>query len=338
MFDLLKTLCGLNGISGRERAVAQFIKSELDKTGVKYEIDNLGNVIAEVKGKKTPDKKLMISAHMDEVGFICTDITDDGYLRIAPVGGIDPRVVPARQVTVNGAVGVIGTKAVHMQSAEERGKSIKFDDMLVDIGADSKEQAEKIADLGDDIYFKSEYCEYGDGQITAKALDDRIGCAVLLMLAKSEPEYDMTLLFCVQEEVGLRGSGAATQKINPDCAIVVEATTAADIPDVPAHKRVCALGGGAVVGFMDKSTIYDKQLYDLAFATAKEENIPCQTKTTIAGGNDAGAIHKSAGGVKTIAVSAPSRYIHSPSCTVKKCDVESVYRLVERLARKICES
>lgn len=325
MFDNLKKLAGLNGISGREDEVADFIRSQLDKAGGDYKTDALGNIIATVKGARRSQQKIMLSAHMDEVGLICTDITEDGYLRIAPVGGIDPRVVISRQVTVNGLTGVIGTKAVHMQTSEERENSVLFDDMLVDIGAKSFEDAAAHVSPGDSIYFKSEYAEYGDGVITAKALDDRIGCAVLLELLKDEPPCDITLLFAVQEEVGLRGATAAANSVRPDIALVIEATTAADIKGVEEHKQVCRLGDGAVVGFMDKSTIYNKQLYELAFKAAGRENILCQTKTMIAGGNDAGAIHKAAGGVKTLAVSVPSRYIHSPSCTVKKAMLKAFW-------------
>lgn len=329
MFNTLKQLTQLNGISGRENAVSDYICKKLDEYNCEYIIDNLGNVIALLHGEKTPEQKIMVSAHMDEVGFICTDITDDGFLRIAPVGGIDPRVVLSRAVTVNNLPGVIGTKAIHMQSDDEKNSSVKFDDMLVDIGAKDKQDTENFVSLGDEIYFKCEYVEYGDNQITAKALDDRIGCAILLELAKNKNlKYDITLLFAVQEEVGMRGANAAVQTIKPDIAFVIEATTAADIEGVETHKRVCELSKGAVVGFMDKSTIYNKELYDLAFKTAKENNILCQTKSVIAGGNDAGIIHKSCGGVKTLAISVPSRYIHSPACTVKKQDVESVYNLL----------
>lgn len=337
MFNTLRTLTQLNGISGREDSVIAYICSCLEEYGREYTVDALGNIIVNLKGMQTPSRKIMVSAHMDEVGLICTDITDEGFLRFATVGGIDPSVIVGRSVTVNGCNGVIGTKAVHMQSADEKNTVSKIDDLLVDIGATSKKDALKYVNLGDEIYFYSEYAEYGDNQITAKALDDRIGCAILLELAKNnELPYDITLLFATQEEVGLRGATAAVQTIKPDVAFVVEATTAADIPNVDEHNQVCKLGYGAVVSFMDKSTIYDKELYRLAFTLAQERGIPCQTKTVIAGGNDAGAIHKSAGGVRTLAISVPSRYIHSPSCTVKRQDIENVYMLLWEMIMAVC--
>ena len=170
---------------------------------------------------------------------------------------------------------------------------------------------------GDIVYFSSEYTEFGNGMIKSKAVDDRFGCALLIELIKSDLEYDAYFTFTVQEEIGLRGARAAAFSVNPDVAIAVEATTAADIEGVSGNKRVCSLGKGAVVSYMDRGTMYDKELYNYAFEIAEKKNISCQTKTLIAGGNNSGAIHIAGNGVRTIAVSAPCRYLHSPSCVVK---------------------
>ena len=329
MFELIKNLTQIDGISGREQNVREYIIKQIDGK-CDYYVDNLGNIIAFKKGKKQPKNKIMLSAHMDEVGMIVTNITADGLLRIAAVGGVDPRVIIGRAVKINDEVnGVIGTKAVHQQSSAEREKAVQTDNLFVDIGAKDKADAETAAALGDSVTFVSEYAEFGDDFVVAKALDDRIGCAILINLIGEELEYDVNFAFCVQEEVGLRGAKAATETISPDVAIVIEATTAADLSDVESHKKVCCLGDGAVVGFMDRSTIYNKELYDLAFTLAEQNGIKIQTKTLIAGGNDAGAIQTAHGGAKVLAISVPTRYIHSPSCVAKKSDIIEVYKLTK---------
>ncbi len=336
MLDKLRDLCLINGISGDEDKVRDYIISKIsDKCD--YKVDNLGNIIAFKKGRKTPENKVLLSAHMDEVGLIVKYINDDGSLKVDSVGGVDPRVVFGRQVTVgrNNTVGVIGGVAIHNLSSDEKEKAVPFDKLTVDIGAESRSDAEKIVTLGDSVYFKSDFIEFGEGFIKAMAIDDRFGCALMLELIESYLEYDTYFTFVVQEEIGLRGATAASYTVNPDYAIVIEATTAADIPLSEGEKSVCKCGDGPVISFMDRSTIYNKELYNLAFVTAKEQGIPCQTKTMIAGGNDAGAIHISRGGVKTISVSVPCRYIHSPSCVANKDDMLNSLTLVKALLNKL---
>lgn len=333
LFQNIETLSQLNGISGDEGAVRDFIISQIQDYCT-YQVDALGNLLCFKKGMIIPSKRLLISAHMDEVGMIVTAVTEEGLLKFTTVGGIDQRVILGRAVQLyrTGTVGVIGTKAVHQQSQEERGVSVKPEDMFIDIGASSREEALELAEPGDSIAFFGECREFGDGCLQGKALDDRVGCAVLIEMIQSKLKYDTYFLFAVQEEVGLRGAKAAAFNLEPDLAIVVETTTAADLSGVPEHKQVCHLGKGAVVGFMDRATIYNRELYNIAHALAQKYEVPCQTKSMVAGGNDAGAIHVSRSGVKTIAVSAPCRYLHSPFCMVKKEDVTSVYRMVSMLA------
>ena len=313
MLDKLKDLCLLDGISGDEGAVREYI---IDKIGDKAEIkvDNLGNVIAFCKGKKTPKNKIMVSAHMDEVGMIVTYVNSDGTLKVSSVGGVDPRVVFGRRVKVgrNNVTGVVGGKAIHNLTAEERKKSVPFDKLTIDIGVDSREEALKLVRLGDSVRFVSDFVEFGEGFVKCKGV-----------------EYDTYFTFVVQEEIGLRGSTCAAFTVAPDYAVVLESTTAADIPSASGEKRVCELGKGPVVSYMDRHTMYDRELYELAFSAAEENGIPCQTKTMVAGGNDAGAIHVSRGGVKTAAVSLPCRYLHSPSCVINKADFENAYVLTK---------
>jgi|UniRef100_UPI003FF0F572 putative aminopeptidase FrvX len=331
---MLKDLCLLNGTSGREDAVRNYIIEKI-KDKCEYSVDALGSVIAFKKGRKAPDKKVLVAAHTDEVGFIITDITDDGYLRFAPVGGIDAAVVLGRRVDINGIKGVVGAKAVHLLSDDEKKNEPAFDKLAIDIGAADKAEAEKAVSLGDCAYFASDYCEFGDGFIKSKALDDRIGCMLMIELINSDLEYDTYFCFNVQEEVGLRGSGCSAYAVKPDVAVILESTTAADIDGVTGGDKCCVLGKGPVVSFMDGRTIYDKQIFDLAFEVAKENNIKIQTKTKIAGGNDAGAIQKSGAGCRVAAVSLPCRYIHSGSSVVKIGDIEETRRFLPLFLSKL---
>ncbi len=336
MFKQLREICTLDGTSGDESRVRDYIMNHISADEVT--VDNLGNLIVFKKGRKTPKNKVMLAAHMDEVGFMVTDITEEGFLRFGAVGGIDPRVVLGRAVRFNnGTKGVVGTKAVHQQSAEERKKAPDFDDMMIDIGAADRESAQKLVSRGDCAYFDSDFFAFGDGFIKGKAIDDRAGCLIMMNMINNGPEYDMWFAFTVQEEVGTRGAKVASFSVAPDIALVLETTTACDIAGVSGEKRVCVLGEGCVVSYMDRSTIYDRELYQLAFDTAKELDIPAQTKTVVAGGNDSGAIHISRGGVRTCALSVPCRYLHSPACVIKESDFSAVKSLAEAMAVRCAE-
>ncbi len=335
-YKLLKKLCTADGISGEENEVRDIILEEITPYTDNIKVDNMGNIIVFKKGMKTPEKKLLISAHTDEVGFIVTDITDKGFIKFAAVGGIDKKAVFAKQVRIgkNKISGVVDTKPIHLLKADERKKNPPIDSLYIDIGAKNKKEAEKYISLGDMICFDSPY-ENKDGRIISKALDDRFGCLVLIEMIKSKLPYDMYFSFAVQEEVGLRGAKAVAYTVEPDSAIVVESTTAADVPFADGEKKVCCMGKGAVVSFMDRATIYDKEYYRLAINAANQSGVKVQTKTMIAGGNDAGAIHCSKGGVRTIAVSVPCRYLHSSSSIINIEDAEAVFTVVNKTAEMI---
>lgn len=331
---MLKNLCLQNSASGDESSVRNYILNEI-KDFCDYHIDSLGSIIAFKKGLKVPKNKVMLCAHMDEVGFIITDITDDGYLKFSAVGGIDSKVIVSRSVTVNGMNGVIGLKPVHLLHDDEKSKSPSIKELYIDIGAADKRDALKYVQPGDYAYFSSDYYEFGDGYIKSKALDDRIGCMLLIELIKSDLEYDTYFCFNVQEEVGLRGAACTSYAVQPDVSIVLEATTAADLCGVTGGDRVCVLGEGSVVSFMDGRTIYDKDLYNLAFNTAKTNNIKVQTKTAVAGGNDAGVIQTSGKGSRVMAISLPCRYIHSGASVVKQSDIDETRKLIKAVMTKI---
>ena len=282
----------------------------------------------------------MISAHMDEVGLIITGINSDGTLAFNCVGGVEADAVIGRQVmTENGIYGSVGSKAVHNMTEDERKTPPKFDGLYIDIGAKDKAEAEKFIRPGDYAYYTCGYALSQDGYVRSKAIDDRAGCAVMIaMILEDIPEYDCTFTFVTQEEIGLRGARTAAFYAAPDFAIVLEATTAADIPLSEGDKRCCLLGKGPVVSFMDRSTVYDRKLFDLSQEIAKDNSIGWQTKTLIAGGNDSGAIHISRSGVKTIAISVPCRYLHTPCCVIDENDYFDTFALACAMADKIPDS
>lgn len=333
MLKLVEKLSLINGVAGDEQDVAAAIIEEI-KDHASYEIDPLGNLIVFKKGKNTPKNKVMFDAHMDEVGFIVTYITADGFLRFSTVGGIDDRVIQTKPVVIgpDKIYGIISSKPVHLIEKDKRDTPIKAKDLLIDIGCKNKEEAEKLVSVGDRVYFDSPFVSFGDGFIKCKALDDRAGCAVLVKMIQSELEYDAYFTFSTREEVGGAGSQAATFTVAPDIAVAIETTTAADIGGVPEEKRVCFLGKGPVVSFMDNGTIYDKKLYNLALDTAKKEKIKAQPKLGVYGGNNAGSFHPVAGGTRPVAVSMPCRYLHTQSCVLKSEDITATYDLLMKLA------
>ena len=331
MLELIKKLCCADGVSGDEGNIREIIINEI-KNFCEYSIDPLGNIIAFKKGKNKPQKKLMLDAHTDEVGFIITDITQDGFLKFKIVGGINTEAMLSRRVRINGSVyGVIGAKPIHLAKKEEAAKLPKPEALYIDIGLSEKSEVLKSVSIGDRGVLLSDFTLSGDC-ILSKALDDRLGCAVLISLIKNYNEYDFYATFTVQEEVGLRGAKTAAYKVNPDAAIAIDSTTASDISGVSAEKTVCNLNGGAVVSFMDRATLYDRDYYNAAI----NSGITCQPKRAVAGGNNAGAIHLSREGVRSIAISVPCRYIHSVASVANINDVYSVLALAEYMLDGIC--
>lgn len=335
-YKFLKKLCTCNGISGDENNIRNIILEEIKGYADDIKIDNLGNIIVNKRGRNRAVNKLMLSAHMDEVGFMITDITSDGYIKFDEVGGIDRRVLIGKSVTVgkNQLSGVIGIKPVHLCKGDEGESVPAITDMYIDIGADSKEDTLKYVSYGDSINFISDFFE-NDFTVKSKAIDDRFGCLVLIDMIKSDLEYDMSFVFAVQEEVGLRGAKVATYSVDPEFALVIETTTAADIPEVEPNKQVCRLGEGAVISVMDRRTIYDKEMVSLAFDCAEKIGVKAQFKRAVAGGNDSGVIHQSRGGVRTLAISLACRYLHAPNCVANKNDCESIVKLTHEIAEQI---
>lgn len=341
--ELLEALCNTFGPTGCEDRVASLIEEQIRDCCSDISRDRLGNVIARCSFGEGERKKLMLSAHMDEVGFMITEVCDDGYLRFSTLGGISPAVLCGRHIVVGderGTVnGIISSKAIHHKEKSERTKALPAEKLYIDIGVSSAEEAKKYADVGSFATFAPNYSRFGkDGRmIAAKALDDRLGCALLIetmrRLKQTPPDYPLDVYFCftVREEVGLSGAAVAAQTICPDYAIVIETTAVADLCDTPANNRVATLGDGGAISLMDRSTIYNREMIDAALDVARECGIAAQIKKYVSGGNDASHIHKSGVGVMTLALSAPTRYLHSPSCVACYDDYESMLDLVEKI-------
>ena len=277
---------------------------------------------------------------MDEVGLIITDVGENGLLKFAAVGGIDDRVLCGTPVLVGDEKlpGVIGAKPIHLLEGDERSKAPSIDNMYIDIGALTKDEALQRVCPGDYAVFDTNFGQFGDGLLKGKALDDRAGCAVLMEIIKRDLECDMYFVFSTMEEVGLRGAKCVAFSLAPDMAIVVESTTAADIPGVDECSKVCKVGEGAVISFMDRATIYDRGLFKMVQRIASDRAIKWQFKKGVTGGNDSGSIHNSRGGVRTAAISLPCRYLHSPCGVIAENDLNAVCELVHALAEKAAMS
>lgn len=334
---LLSDLTQLCGVSGDETNVREFIYDKIKSKCDDIKIDSMGNMIAFKKGKNKSGKKIMIASHMDEVGFIISSITDDGFLKFKTVGGIDPRVLPSKFVSVGKKhqTGIIGSKAIHLMTKSERTSIIKTKDLYIDIGAKSKKEAEKLVSVGDYATFRSEYKEFGNEMIKAKALDDRCGCSILINMLDNRYDYDLYAAFTVQEEVGLRGARVCSYSIKPDVAIVIETTACSDTPGVEPYNYSTVINEGPSVSLIDRRTYYNKDFADYIFNLAKENNINIQYKKAAFGGNDAGEIHLSNEGVKTAALSIPVRYIHTPSCVISKNDYRALNELLQLVLKEI---
>lgn len=339
LLDTLETLCCLSGVSGNEDEVRDYILERVMPFADEIRTDPMGNLMVFKKGDTAPEKTVMLAAHMDEVGLIVTDVTDDGYLRFDTAGGIDRRVVLGKRVFIGDGrvLGVVGSKAIHLTTAEERKTLPKLSEMYIDIGAGSREEALEAVAPGDAVVFDDTVIRFGDGFIKAKAIDDRAGCAVMVELLESRLPCDCWFAFTVQEEVGCRGAQTAARSIRPDVALILEGTTAADIPGVTGAERICCLGQGVVIPFMDNGTIYDRELYRLLGRLAEENGIPWQTKTRVAGGTDASAIQRSGAGTQVAAVSVAVRNIHSPAGVAKldECEAQRklAYLFLQEMAR-----
>lgn len=314
--NILKKLVTSYGPSGREDDVKEVITNEISSFVDEIYTDALGNLIAHKKGN---GKKIMLAAHMDEIGVLVTYIEENGYLRFSAVGGLYEKDLNARRVVFeNGVVGIIGF--------DEDNKDKKISKMFIDIGAKNEEEAKKLISIGDMAVFCGDFIERDDTLIS-KAMDNRAGCYVLIeAIKKTKSENDLYFVFTVQEEVGLRGAKTSAYGIMPDFALSIDVTDTGDTPEN--IKMVTKLGDGACIKVMDRSVLCDSFVRSLLIELAKSNKIDYQLEVMTAGGTDAGAISLTGAGVRTGGVSIPTRYIHSPSEMISKKDLCDCINLV----------
>lgn len=332
--EFLVSLTEAPGISGHESQVRRLIRNKVAPYADEVRTDALGNLFVTKKsGRRGKRLRVMLAAHMDEVGLLITFIDKSGYLRFTRVGGLDPRLLPAKRVLVGpkNIPGVIGIWPVHfLRRRTDRDRVPSDEELAIDIGASSQEEAQELVGPGDYAYFGTKTERWGD-IIKAKALDDRVGCYLITELLKNRYPFDLEAVFTVQEEVGLRGAAVAAYDFRPDLAFALEGTGAADFPLANKSGRgsTPSLGGGPVITVMDRSVFCDRNLVRLLIETSKSLDIPYQLKRPGIGGTDAGRISLTRGGVRTAVVAVACRYIHSPACLTSLKDIGRTLTLMK---------
>ncbi|MEA3345901.1 MAG: M42 family metallopeptidase [Chloroflexota bacterium] len=343
---ILQELSEAFGVSGHESAVREIVLEAIQEDVDSYQVDALGNLIAFKRAHsqfaiRNP-LKVMVSAHMDEVGIMVTHADKNGRLHFDVVGGLGARVLLAQPVVLgdDGLSGVIGLKPIHLQEKEERKKLPKVSDLTIDIGVAEKEEAEKAVSKGTYGAFATPFTELGGElrTVKGKAFDDRAGCAVLIELLKADYPFDLWAAFTVQEELGLRGARVAGFRVDPDVAFVLEGTVCDDLPKERDESPTTELGKGPAITIRDRSVVCDPRLIKHLVEVAKAEDIPYQFKQPGIGGTDAGAIHLVKEGVPSVVVSVPSRYIHSPVSLLSLVDFENTVRLMQAALSRLPES
>ena len=310
---LLASICEIAGAPGFEQRVRTLVIEHLKDVVDEYSIDNMGNLTTIVRGKSS-DKKVMIAAHMDEIGFIVTHIDDHGFVRFHTLGGFDPKTLTAQRVIIHGKkdlIGVMGSKPIHVMTAAERTKVPKTTDYFIDLGM-PKAEVIKFISVGDSITRQRELIEMGDC-VNCKSIDNRVSVFILIETLKQLENcpYDVYGVFTVQEEVGIRGAQVATLAIQPDFGFGLDTTIAYDVPGASAHEKITELGKGAAIKIMDSQTICDYRMVRYMKELAEKKNITTQVEILPAGGTDTMGIQRfTPGGSIAGAVSIPTRHIH----------------------------
>jgi len=336
---MLEKLSNAFGPSGCEAEVRDLIIEAISDIADEWKIDHLGNLLVYRRGTARGRRmKILAAAHMDEVGFMITRADKDGMLHFKTVGGIDPRVLPTKRVLIGEQriPGIIMSTPVHMVPADKRKKVTPVKKLVIDIGIENKEAAEKLCPKGSYAVFATEFRKMGRGLVCGKAFDDRVGCAMLIELLERGPyPFDLCAAFTAMEEIGVRGARVAGYEFEPDVAFVLEGTICEDSPKEDEVCPVTALGGGPALTLLDGGVIVNRSLAKFARERAEARKIPCQIKRPGVGGTDASAIQRSGAGVPTLPVSVPVRYIHSPASVLSLRDMRQTVDLAEELLREI---
>lgn len=338
LIENLKALSLANGSSGDEAAVRSVILSLLSEIpDCEATVDGVGNVLVEKRGANRAEKRVMFCARMDEAGFIIRNIDENGFITFECVGKVDPRVVIGRRVLIGDTAvpALVGSKALHMLDKSEDGVLADTDKLYFDIGADSKEQAERRVHIGDRAVFEGSFTEFGDGFVMGKALEGRAGCAALLELLSAPAEYDFCACFAVRKEIQGAGCGSAAFALSPDIAVVVDGAPAGDIPAVSGDKRSCSLGKGVVTAFKDGRTLYDTALCRRISELCEAKEIPLQVKRNLSEYSLGEDIHASKGGVRTICAEYPVRYARTSGAVLKVSDLEHEISLLKALSTEL---
>ena len=335
MNELLKNLTEAVGVSGDEKEIRLLIRDLIAEHVDSWEVDTMGNLIALKKGTGASDLRVLVDAHMDEVGLMVTDIGTDGAIKFDTIGGFDPRALLSKVVQIGShkIIGVIGAKPVHLLNHTERNRVVKTEAMRIDVGA-KKSMISKIK-VGDRAAFVTEYEELGETAV-GKAFDDRAGCAALIELLRADPyPFDLYAAFTVQEEVGLRGAQVAAYRVKPDVALVLECTPAYDLPTKEDVSPNVALGKGPSLYVMDRGTIQDPRLVAHITQTAATHNIPYQIRRPGGGGTNTAVIQRIHAGVSAATIAVPGRYAHTPAMMISLEDYANVVKLAEATLRNL---
>ncbi|NNC94783.1 MAG: M42 family metallopeptidase [Chitinophagales bacterium] len=330
---LLKEICETPGVPGYEQKVRELVHHYLDDIADEIYDDNMGNVIAIKKGTK--DKAVMAAAHMDEIGFMVTHIDDNGFLRFNPLGGFDPKTLTAQRVVVHGKkdlIGVMGSKPIHLMSADERKQGLKISDFFIDLGMDGDE-VKKLVDVGTPITRERKLIEMGDC-VNSKSLDNRISVFILIEAMKElkdvEIPYDLQAVFTVQEEVGLRGAMVAAHGLNPDFGLGLDVTIAYDVPGSKPEEQITQLGGGVAIKIMDTSTIADYRMVAYMKELCDDNKIKWQPEILTGGGTDTAGIQRmSKNGSIAGCISIPTRHVHQVIEMANKEDIRAAIDLLK---------
>ncbi len=339
--ETLGSLSNACGVTGRESEVSELMIRLMTPYADQIVVDKLENVIAIKKGKSDAPK-IMLAAHMDEVGLMVKTITKDGFLQFAKMGGIDDRILPAQKVTVFSRQGtfpgIIGSKPPHIQKEEERKKVTAFDELFIDIGAESKEDATALGvAVGDPVGFDIKYVPLGRDVVTGKAFDNRAGCATMVEALKlmEKTDYTICAVGTVQEEVGLRGAATAAFGVDPELAIALDVTIAGDVPGVREYDTSVKMGKGPSLTISDSGLITHPKVLRWLLETAEEEKIPFQLETGLLGSTDAARISLTRQGIPCGNISIPTRYIHSPVGMLCLKDIENSAKLTVAAIKRI---
>ncbi len=334
--DLLRHICELPGAPGYEQRVREFVIKEVSSLVDEISVDNMGNVIAVKKGKSP--KKVMVAAHMDEIGFMVNYIDDDGFLRFVPLGGFDPKTLSSQRVIVHGhedVIGVMGSKPIHIMSPEERSKQVPINEYFIDLGM-TKEQAEKLVPIGSPVTRLGALIEMGDC-VNSKSLDNRVSVFILIealrTLKDQEVPYDIYGVFTVQEEVGLRGAISSSHLIDPDFGLGLDVTIAFDVPGSNGHDAVTCLGKGAAIKILDGMTICDYRMINYLKKVATDNQIKWQPEILPKGGTDTAGIQRyGKKGAIAGAISIPLRHMHQ---TIELAHKEDIHHCISLLTESL---